>query len=752
MPRQNNFLIGHGERLTYEVAVPTGGSPKTLPYDWPSQRSRLDGKIAETYEYIRGLPARACPKDKSVALITMHPRFIAKSDFPENLLRSVGLETIGSRPVEVAPERWGVNRHPERAVTDEIIVSGTRASFARWADAIGTLSESSSHSNALRTIEDVAAFHPESKIRSVPNDRQSVMLEIVLHNADDEDVVRSFISYAQDAQAIVHTEKRRDVGGLTFLPVEVGHARVAEVATHSFVRVARGMPTLRPLRPGVIRSNAVSGSFNVVFPDEPALSEDAEAVIFDGGIPDQAKPVLAPWVSFAEAPGIGPADSVYEAHGLAVTSAFMFGALSAGQNLERPPVRVNHVRVLDQYTGASDPLNFEIFEVADRITAHLDDNEGRYRYVNLSIGPDIPISDDDVSYWTAALDQRFANTQFIPAIAVGNSGELDAATGLNRVQPPSDAVNALSVGASDREGNPWQKADYSSVGPGRTSGLVKPDGVAFGGSNDNPFYVIGVNNQAEPVFGTSFATPLALKAAAGLGVRIEHSDLNPLATRALMIHRAEDHGNSRSEVGWGKFELDPELLITCPDDEATVIFSGTLPAGTHLRAPIPMPSSPITGRVGITATILIAPTTNPEFAAAYTQSGFEAIFRPHSGRFTKNRGRTSRHPSSKPFFSEDAMYGAGEFELREGGIKWEPCAKRTQWFQARSLSDPVFDIYNHSRQGWSKIGANTEVPYALIVSIKALNVPDLYNQILRTYAGVLAPITPRLRAQVVSRT
>ena len=77
MPRQNNFLIGHGERLTYEVAVPTGGSPKTLPYDWPSQRSRLDGKIAETYEYIRGLPARACPKDRSVALITMHPSTVS---------------------------------------------------------------------------------------------------------------------------------------------------------------------------------------------------------------------------------------------------------------------------------------------------------------------------------------------------------------------------------------------------------------------------------------------------------------------------------------------------------------------------------------------------------------------------------------------------------------------------------------------------------------------------------------------------
>lgn len=183
-----------------------------------------------------------------------------------------------------------------------------------------------------------------------------------------------------------------------------------------------------------------------------------------------------------------------------------------------------------------------------------------------------------------------------------------------------------------------------------------------------------------------------------------------------------------------------------------MIFQGTLPAGTHLRAPVPMPSSPIPGRVGITATILIAPTTNPEYAAAYTQSGFEAIFRPHREQYTHYpNGAVSRHPRSKPFFSESAMYGAGEYELREGGLKWEPCVKRTRWFQASSLLDPVFDIYNHSRHGGSRIGANNEVPYALIVSIKAPKVPDLYNQILRTYSGVLTPITPTLYVQIAPR-
>ena len=752
MPRQDNFLIGQGERLTYEIVVPAGGNTKNLPYDFATQRERLDSKISQAYEYIQTLPREACPSDRAVAVLTMHPRFIAKSDFPENVLNSAGLRPIGSRSVKIAPEKWGVDRPPLHASTDELFVAGTRASFAQWRHTIGNLTENSSLSGVLRTIEDISAFQAEAKVRSIPTDRESVMLEIVLHNAGDEEVIRSFMAYAAQVPATVYTEKRRDVGGLTFFPVEVGPDRVVEVAKHSFVRVARGMPSLRPLHPEITRININDDSFPVVLPSDPPLSLETEAVIFDGGIPDHAASQLAPWVSVTEPLGIGPLDLDYANHGLAVTSAFLFGPLSAGLALERPLVRVNHVRVLDANTGISDPPHFEYFEVVDRITTHLDENPGRYQYVNLSIGPDIPVTDDEISYWTAALDHRFADSQFVPAIAVGNSGERDAASGLNRIQPPADAVNALSVGACDRLTVPWQRAQYSSVGPGRSPGLIKPDGITFGGSPGNPFNVIGINNRSRPVCGTSFATPLLLRGTAGLCVQLGTDDIPPLVARALMVHRAEDGDYSRSEVGWGRFEIDPELNITCPDDEAVIIFQGMLPVGTHLRAPIPMPESSLEGMVTIAATILIAPTTNPEFVASYTESGFEAIFRPHSSQYTEYPdGRTSRHPKSKPFFSESTMYGRGELELREGGLKWEPCVKRERRFQARSLSDPVFDIYNHSRQPGSRVSTNNPVPYALIISIKAPKVPDLYNQILRAHAGVLIPIVPRLRLRVGPR-
>ena len=745
MPRHNNFLIGQGERLTYEVGVPTSGSPKNLPYDFSTQQSRLDGKLSQAYEYISALPKEACPNDRAVAIVTMHPRFIAKTDFPDRLFNSVGLRAIGSRSVEIAPEKWGIDNHPEQASTDELFVAGTRGAFARWAGNIKTWAENSGISGALRTIEDISAFHAETKVRSVPTNGNSVMLEIVLHNDGDEEVIKSFLEYASLIPATVYTDKQRNVGGLTFLPVECSPSRTIELARHSFVRVARGMPLLRPLHPGITRNNLDDGSFPIVLPTDPPFSEETEAVIFDGGIPDVAISQLAPWVTVTEPAGIGPPDPTYVQHGLAVTSAFLFGPLVAGLPLERPLVPVNHVRVLDQNTGAPDPFNVEYFEVVDRIASHLDQNEGRYQYVNLSIGPDIPVTDDEISYWTSALDQRFAPSRFFPAIAVGNTGQRDAASGLNRIQPPADAVNALSVGAADQLVGPWNRANYSSIGPGRSPGLVKPDGVTFGGSQASPFNVISTNNRSRPVCGTSFATPLSLKASAGLRVQLG-SNLSPLAIRALMIHRAQDDDKDRHEVGWGRFELDPDLMITCPDDEGVIIYQGMLPVGTHLRAPIPMPGTPLTGMVTITATVLIAPSVYPEFVASYTGSGFEAIFRPHNGQFKSYPdGRRSHHPKSKPFFSEIAMYGGGEFELREGGLKWEPCVKRTRRFQAKSLSSPAFDIYNHSRQPGSRIGTDSEVPYALIITIKAPKIPDLYNRIVRAHAGVLIPIAPKLR-------
>ena len=91
-----------------------------------------------------------------------------KSDFPENLLRSAGLRAIGSRQAEIAPERWGVKNHPDKASTDELFVAGTRTSFAQWSGTVKEWTDNTGTSWALKTIEAISAFQAESKVRSIP--------------------------------------------------------------------------------------------------------------------------------------------------------------------------------------------------------------------------------------------------------------------------------------------------------------------------------------------------------------------------------------------------------------------------------------------------------------------------------------------------------------------------------------------------------------------------------------------------------
>ncbi len=592
-------------------------------------------------------------------------------------------------------------------------------------------------------IESISPFTAESKIKSIPKEKDELLLEVIIHNAKDEDIIAQFIEYVSKMNAIVMLDKRRDIEGLTFIPVRAKASLIEDIAKYSFVRVCRGMPALRPIYSNITR-NIVND--NLQLPSESAIVSDIKAVTFDCGISNSILPKLSKWVTLIEPTGIGPAVHEYEEHGLAVTSALLFGHMIPNKPVERPICQVDHVRVIDIRDASNKDL--EYIDVIERITNHLDSNKGKYKFVNLSIGPDIPISDDEVSYWTLAIDQRFASSNAVVTIAAGNSGELDGEAELNRIQPPSDAVSVLSVGATNTFGNSWERASYSSVGPGRSPGIVKPDGVAFGGMPSEPFYVLDNNCQISPEMGTSFAAPLTLRSAASITAQLGPS-LNPTTIRALMIHFANDGGYNRSEVGWGRFELDPERLITCPDYAPTIIYQGFLPIGTHLRAPVPLPSKKLTCMVNITATILISPEVNAGFLGTYTESGFLAVFRPDSSNYRLyNNGKTSAHPKTMAFFSESCMYGKGEYEIREGGLKWEPCAKRSRSFRYSTLDGPVFDIYYHNREeGLSSIHAHP-IPYSLIITMDAPKIRDLYDQVIRNYANVLIPIRPQLRIRI----
>ncbi len=740
MARQNNFLLGNGERLTSPVQVPAGGGDKNPPYDFPKARKRLGTKLKEATQVFETIPADACPGGEVVAVVTMHPRYISKSDFPEQLLKTVGVRAVGSRSTTVTPEAWGVKKHRDTAVTQQIFVAGEKKAFEEWASGIASWKETHEGAAELGHIEDIVAFSPDEKLHSIPTDRESVMLEVVLHNDQPGDVLKAFEAYAKrhDAQPLV--ARARTVQGLTFVPVKAPPQRARELAQFSFVRVARGMPALRPVHPTFIRGIAAKG---VTLPNADA-SGGGKAVVFDGGLPKNHG--LDRWVTLIEPAGVGPAVPYLQQHGLAVTGALLFGHLD-GAAAVAPFCTVDHVRVLDDHTGKDADL--EIIDALDRIVAHLSQHPDAYRYLNLSLGPSLPIEDDDVTVWTATIDDLFAQLNLVATVAVGNDGELDATSGLNRLQPPSDGVNILAVGACDSVGAPWQRAPYSCVGPGRSPGFMKPDGVEFGGSDQEPFFVLskGAPAQLIGVTGTSFAAPLALRTITGIDATLL-ATLSPLTLRALMIHRADRAGHSASEVGWGRFESDIAQLLTCEDHEAVVVFQGELPVGEHLRSPLPLPKGPLTGDVTISATLLIAPAVDPQHATAYTRSGLEISFRPDSRKYRVADGRQSAHPKTKPFFSRKNMYGASEADAREDGHKWEPCRKNTRKYRSSSLHEPCFDIYYHHREGTTKATDPQPIPYALIIGISAPKMRDFYPRVVRTYANQLIQLRPKVQIQV----
>jgi len=441
------------------------------------------------------------------------------------------------------------------------------------------------------------------------------------------------------------------------------------------------------------------------------------------------------WVRRIDAEGLSGPVEEYTNHGFAVTSSLLFGSLAPGSTPSLPYAKVDHYRVLDADTQ-NEPEE-SLYPVLKRIVAILE--RDTYDFVNFSIGPSVPIDDDDIHPWTAKIDPLLAGGKTLAAVAVGNGGTWDAASRLNRIQPPSDCVNALSVGASDHSG---RRAKYSSVGHGRSPGIVKPDGVVFGGTASVPFWVIDPANTglSASISGTSFAAPSALRAA--IGVRAHLGPImQPLALKALLIHNAALNGQEMSDVGWGHLCTDIDKLITCVAGSATVIYQDELDPKKFLRAAIPMPEHPIDGLVTITATICIATKTDPEHPLTYTRSGLQIFFR--KDRQDIAPGKTNPKPS--PFFKTGT--GMSESLIRSDAHQWETVRHESRRMRGRDLKNPCFDIhFNPREEGHDTAGEN--IPYAMVVTVSAPKIKNLFDLIFNRYRFQLAELRPQLKLPI----
>jgi hypothetical protein len=280
MARKNNFLLGFGERLTGKVEVPTGGGDKNPPYVFTEARARVEQWLTTSVANFDALAADAAPNDEVVGVLTLHPRYVSKSDFPRELLESTGLRAVGSKIERIKPEQWGVEKHPEVAYTEALYVAGTRATFRDWQSQLPSWSESHKGADTLSHIERFGSFDATSKLKGLSEtSKNEGVLEVVLHNAGDQRIIEAFAAYALQHGGEPLRKYRRDIRGLTFFPVRVPFARAEEIARYSFVRVARPMPVLRPSGPFLVRSFASSPRATI--PQTGPLDPTVKAVVFD---------------------------------------------------------------------------------------------------------------------------------------------------------------------------------------------------------------------------------------------------------------------------------------------------------------------------------------------------------------------------------------------------------------------------------------------------------------------------------------
>ncbi|NSZ87082.1 S8 family peptidase (plasmid) [Agrobacterium tumefaciens] len=725
-----NFLIGRGELLTHQVPPPRRKPSERSVYTLNEARQSLVPQFTQAMEVFDRTPAAALPKDIAVGKVLINPSFIARSYFPSSLLKEAGLEAVGSRTVHVTPKRWARQGMPEKVPTTELFVAGRRKSFRSLPELARSLGDDEQAALDLTHIEAFSATDPEEKVKAVVRGHKDAVYEVGVHllsdDVDSEEVQSAFAKFAEQAGVELMDKLGFIVGNLWFLPVRGSRDGIHQLSEFSLVRVIRPMPALRSMRP----MPAPSGSVKITcsLPTAQPLSSQPRVAILDGGLPDHHP--IGPWMRNYELMDPDANDHADgPEHGLAVTSAFLFGPIEPNGSAGRPYSYVDHLRVVDEGINQEHPAQlYRTLGLIDEVLL-----SRQYEFINLSLGPDEIVDDGDPHGWTSLIDERLSNGRTFVTVAVGNNGNEDAELQLNRVQVPGDCVNVVAVGATDSTKEDWERAPYSAVGPGRSPGFVKPDLMAFGGSAGEYFHALtpGRRPSLSPQLGTSFAAPNLLRSAVGIRA-ILGNDLSVLAIKALLVHSATQNDLPQAEVGWGCVADKLASVITCGDGVARVVYQGELRPGKYLRAPLPVPKEGLTGKVKVKATFCYSTPTDPHHSGAYTRSGLEVVFRPNDGR--RKDGKANAEPRS--FLNLQKF--ASEQERRSDSGKWETVLHAEQSMLGKSLRDPVFDIHYIARQDAGPTSRARPIAYALVVTLEAPKHADLFSTILAEYTSLVS--------------
>jgi len=765
-----NPILGQGELITEDTTRSRGGSSPIPIRSFEQAQVKLIPQLEQVLENHSSISNQLKLSSRAFFSIDLDSAFLAKSYFPSSVLQKHQLRVVGTR-------YWSQNSRDNR-IFDEaqqarrIFIKSDLSSIELFIQHIKKATLTKTEQDQLTRIDSIF-FDDPTKVK-IPQNFLAGAAELIFHPMSDEEWNECYLNLVNLGFIANHAP-------LSDLQLQFYADDIRFIPTYATKALLEKIQNLNPLRTARILSRIETPSF--IAYDEQMLqrallnsrsgseSPSFEVGVFDGGVDPAAG--LGPWITTEELTTEPPSPD-WLSHGTAVCSAAIFGSLSPSTSNYSPKTRVRSFRIYPEEPYNSSE-NFTLYQIIPKIMSAVEDPKNKHiKVFILSSGPSIPIEDDNINPLTAMIDKLCYEHDILFAIAAGNAG--NHSQPYDRIQPPSDCVNGISVGsyAHDAAGTRI-KASYSCNGPGRAGSHIKPDLLGFGGDQFDPFYVQTAysypNISIKGISGTSFAAPVIGQKSAALLHGVDNATaLRPQTAKALLIHDAALNGRLQNCSSWGTCHNSPENILSCYDNEATIIFNGDLPFKKSIILPIPFPehfSSNI--KIDIEWTIVYSTPVAPNAPDEYTIYGSEVHFIPNRYNYnfclknpigTCKRQKVDIRNTSivNQLISEGWTQSKNtitksykkEGQLRNEG-KWDTVIRGQRSCLSSGLADPYLHLHALSRGYWGHMDIDLlpkSLTYAAIITtrVRSQNI-NLYNQV-RARWPQLIPVRIRSRINV----
>lgn len=635
---------------------PLGGGPKKIfVEDLESLQKELLNQLDIVNQFFVNSFKRK-PKLPAVMKVRLRSDAAAKSHRPTKLFSNDSCPIIGSEGL------------------GGLLVSITPKSLEELHQKVYRLDTKELQAN-LSTIEQISPFKPDIMLEQ---GLTAIKVKLIRHRIKDFDH-----AIQEDFLQTIYEFGLRNIREVNYGPslkifkiFEPRQELLKELSGFVGTQSLSGFPVYYPVRTQALPVGKI-GANDYPIPDP--LVEYPIVGVVDSGIQNTIE-VLDPWV-------VGKENYVPDGYANYDHGTFVAGLIVHSQRLNHQDPRFPScsAKILDVAVMPKDGIS------EDELLTILEDVLPRHpevKFWNLSLGTNIPISQNNFSDFAVGIDrlQREYGVTFI--LAAGNHTKyLGRGITNDTLCAPADSVRSIVVSAvahtshSSSLSASEQPSPFSRKGPGPVY-LPKPDISHYGGNCDaQGAYlqtgVISVNAHgllAEDI-GTSFAAPLVSTLAANISNAIVGGASKNL-TKALLVHSAA----MRSEINTPEllhtrgFGTPPDLdeILECKPWNCTMIFEIPVkPRIEYRKLQFPIAPSLYLSNGRMKADILMTLVYDPEldasFGSEYCRTNIEASL----GVIRKNKDGSFSHHKEVP---EDPKLRGSAYEkdLVKGGFKWSP--------------------------------------------------------------------------------